>query len=279
MAENEIVSELIKGGANLGEGLGFTPLGPGASMAAPSAPAELPKSIDDLKIQVSRTYDLSVSAAAKLSIPVIGSVSGGVNRRVVVLERAAYKEIADGETKIHYGYAIRLAVTVNKLSLDTKVTLPFLAASAEIGTIEAKWVLQVSGLAGKKIDEVSITPTELNVETFVLAKQSLVSLIAAVRDPGTSFEAQAIEVIKPADGVDAEYLFSIGRVYALGRLEKGVTRMQALRDLGTSRSEIVDAVVDTYRDFAGLTSDMDHPSAEVRSKAISLLGPVKVTPR
>lgn len=256
----------------------FVPFGPDG-LIKPELDGEIPQNLDDLPIQVSRTYDLSVTAAGQLNIPVIGSVSGGFNRRVIVLERTAYKEIDRDTTKYQYGYAIRLAITVNRLTAEAKMTLPFLTASAELGQIEAKWILQVSGLAGSKIDGAVLPPKELNLETFVLANQSLDSLIKAVRDPTTVFKAQVVAVIKPADVIEREYLTSVGKIYALVRIEKGRKRGDALREIGTIRDEIRDAIVDTYKDFAGITGDAEVPSVTVRTQAAALISPVKVEPR
>lgn len=256
----------------------FVPFGPGAPITI-RATGDLPQTIDDLPIQVSRTYDLSVTAAGQLNIPVIGSVSGGLNRRVVVLERTAYKEIVEDQITNQFGYAIRLAVTVNKVTAEVNLNLPFLAASAQLGQIEAKWTLQVIGLSGPKIDSALLPPKELNLETFVLANQSLDSLIKAVRDQSTKFKAQLVGIIKPADVVEREFLTAIGKVYALGRFERGKKRGDALADLGSIRDEMRDAIVDTYKDFAGITNDTEAPSPQVRTRAASLLGPVKVEPR
>lgn len=257
----------------------FMPLGAPGPFRISADDSEIPQTIDDLPIQVSRTYDLSVTAAGQLNIPVVGSVSGGLSRRVVVLERTAYKEINQNGITHQYGYAIRLAVTVNKVTAEAKLNLPFLAASAELGQIEAKWTLQVLGLAGGKIDSALLPPKELNLETFVLANQSLDSLIKAVRDPSTQFKAQLVAIIKPADVVEREFLTAIGKVYALGRFEKGKNRGDALSELGSIRDEMRDAIVDTYKDFAGITNDAETPSPQVRTKAVSLLGPVKIQPR
>lgn len=256
----------------------FVPFGPGGPITI-KATGEIPQTIDDLPIQVSRTYDLSVTAAGQLNIPVVGSVSGGLNRRVVVLERTAYKEIIENNITHQFGYAIRLAVTVNKVTAEAKLNLPFLAASAELGQIEAKWTLQVLGLSGEKIDSALLPPKELNLETFVLANQSLDSLIKAVRDPSTKFKAQLIAIIKPADVVEREFLMAIGKVYALGRLERGKKRGDAIADLGSIRDEMRDAIIDTYKDFAGITNDAEVPSSQVRTRAAGLLGPVRVEPR
>jgi hypothetical protein len=255
----------------------LVPFGPGKVAAV--NPADIPTRIDQLSTQLSRAYDLSVTAAAELNIPVVGSVSGGYSRRVVVLERTAFKNVADGMNQCQYGYAIRLVLTVNKLTADMKLTLPFLAASAEMGQLEAKWTLQVLGLSGSKIDEVSIAPTELNVETFVLAKQSLTNLIGAIRDSTTTFTAELISVVKPAEQIEHDYRTAVGVAYALGRLEKGRKRGQALNDLGPAHEVVRDTLVDVYKEFAGITGDSEEVQPEVRVRAGGLLSGVKVEPK
>src|SRR3974390_1662747 len=132
----------------------------------------IPTSIGDLPESDCRCYDLSVTAALQLNIPVIGSVSGGFGRRVVVSERCALKRITQDGIERDYGYAIRMCVTVDRWNADFKVNIPFLAASAQLGVIEASWLFQVVGLTGPKID-LNLPPTNLDVETFVIAKQSL----------------------------------------------------------------------------------------------------------
>jgi hypothetical protein len=278
MNNNPLLSEVVTDAEAILNPEEFTPLGPGSDFQ-PLTARDIPQTLDDLTTQVSRTFDLSVTAAGQLNIPVIGSVSGGFNRRVVVLERTAYKEIPDNEIQYQYGYTIRLAITVSKITAEVKMSLPFLAASTELGQIEAKWILQVMGLSGSKIDSAVLPPKELNLETFVLANQSLDSLIKAVRDPTTNFKAALVAVVKPAEVIERETLVAIGKAYALGRLEKGRKRIDALDELGSIRDEIRDAIIDTYKDFAGITSDIEVPSAIVRSRAASLLGPIKVEPR
>lgn len=279
MAKEVTGINLLLGAEPVADSKGFIPVGLD-SLFKPEDESEIPQNISDLPIQVSRTYDLSVTAAGQLNIPVVGSVSGGINRRVIVLERTAYKEIEkQDKTKYQYGYAIRLVITVNKLTAETKMSLPFLTASAELGQIEAKWTLQVMGLAGSKIDAAILPPKELNLETFVLANQSLDSLIKAINDPTTHFTAQIIAAIKPTDIVEREYLTSIGKIFALGRIEKGRKRGDALKEIGTIRDEIRDAIIDTYKDFAGITNDVEVPSGQIRSQASALISPVKVDPR
>lgn len=255
----------------------------GRALAAAADPPitdqEKPTSLDQLPRTYSRAYDLSVTSAAELSIPVVGSVSGGYNRRVVVLERVAFKEIDRPSAVHHWGYAIRLAVTVSKMDANLKLALPVLAASAQLGQIEASWIMQVIGLAGPRIDEVSITPSELNVETFVLAKQSLTNLIAAVRDPSTQLVAQEVGRIGHGDIMQLEYIRAVGRAYALGRIYRRRRLADALAEIEGGIEGLREVIADTYREFAGLSDQTTQPSPEAQRRAAALLNGVTVEPR
>jgi hypothetical protein len=254
---------------------GAYPLGPAAKVDAAPPAAQLPKKLNDLSRARTFTYDLSVHAASKLGIPILGSASGDYSRRVVVLERSAFKKIDHADVTWRYGYAIRLALTVTKRKGDLKVNLPWLAASAELGQIEATWILEVVGLSGEAIDKATITPTQLNVETFVIAKQSLERLIDAVRHKDTVFTAEAIGVERPVDVVEREYLVGAARSYALSRLEKGRTLKQALDDVRPERELVTDAIADAYKEYAEITSRGKKPSEVVRARARDLLGKLK----
>ena len=159
------------------------------------------------------------------------------------------------------------------------MTLPFLAASAEIGTVEGKWILQVIGLAGPKIDAAILPPTELKVETFVLAKQSLTKVISAINDSTTNFSAVQVGVVKPIDIINHEYRLSVGKSYALGSIERGDNITEAIEELETSDSIIIDIIRDTYKEYAGITDANTRPSDSVREKARLTLGNVEVESR
>lgn len=181
--QSRLSSVLVSGGG--AEDAEFVyPIGTGLVVQS-----EPPITLDDLPYSVTRAHDLQVSVAAELNIPVIGSVSGSTNRRVLVLERSSYMVQDDMETgiEIYIGYAIRFCVTVNKKEFRGKLSLPMVTAAAQIGSVEAAWMLQVAGLAGGAVDRISMPPTELSTETFVVAKQSLAGLIEAVRDSTTKF--------------------------------------------------------------------------------------------
>ncbi len=198
-----------------------------------------------------------------------------MNRRVVVLERTAYKPIvAPDGVEYDYGYAIRLCVTVDRWDARMKATLPFLAASAEIGQIQASWTMQVLGLAGSEISSAQVPPTELSVESFVLAKQSLAKLITAVNDPGTRFMASLLATIKPADKLDEELRMGAARAFALSRIARRLSLEDTLNRIGSSDAAVNGAIQDVYARLVG-GGPADRPSDGASAKCRQLLGGIE----
>jgi hypothetical protein len=273
-----IVSELALKEHRLIQSDSFAPFGGEALEPFVATDSTLPKTLADLGEAVNRSYDMSITAAADAQIPVAGSASGRLSRRVIVLERAAFSKIpapTPKDSEKHYGYAIRLCVTVSRWEVTTKVSLPFLAASAQLGTIDAEWILQVIGLAGAAIENATAPPTELNVETFVIAKQSLEKLVGAIRDSTTTFMPKLIAEIRPRDAVNDELRTSVGRSYALSCLERGRTLAEAQDRLDSLDAPMQDALVSIYAEVGNLTNPAEKPAAEVRRRAAELCGKLK----
>ena len=233
----------------------------------------IPTSIDELPEHVIHCYDMTVTAAVQLNIPVVGSIGGGLNRRVVVGEVCYFKRITENDVERQYGFAIRMCITVDKWNADLKVNLPFLAASAQLGMIEAQWLFQVVGLAGPKVD-VNLPPAKLDVETFVLAQQSFDKILSAIRDPTTKFLVSIIGETKPIDKVDKELRMSAVRSYGLGSIEKGRTLEAARQRLHADATD-EDTLQDVYKTVAGLTDPLEEPVDTAKRKASDLLGRIR----
>ncbi|MCA0361517.1 MAG: hypothetical protein LCH41_10745 [Armatimonadetes bacterium] len=228
----------------------------------------------------SSSYELTITAAQSLNVPVMGTVSGGASKRVVVLERRAYRKqpVAGGVEYI--GYTIRLAVTVNRLEANAKLSLPFLAASAEIGQIEGRWTVQVVGLTGPKIDEALIPPAELSVEQYFKAKECLRLLIEALSDPSTTIQEQRIFMEPAADLDQMRSDEALGRAYGLSCLDRRWRLQRALAEVVGARQALLDAVTSTYSQVAGITGELEDipPSAQIEARR--LLGEIReVNPR
>lgn len=205
--------------------LGFTPLGDVEAIAAPDAkafaapsgidPGDIPQTANQLEELISHTYDLSFTRAGKLNIPVVGSVSGGYNRRVVIYEWTRFKALHDANgVEYRYGYVVRFCLTVSKWDAKTQINLPFLSAQAQLGNIQASWRMQIRGLVGPQIDAAVLPPQELKVETFVIAKQSLEAVITAINDPTTQFVPGVLLATIDPTSADVEYWLSAVRAYA-----------------------------------------------------------------
>jgi hypothetical protein len=223
-----------------------------------------------------QSYDLNITSAISLGIPVIGSGGGTFNRRVVVLEQSAFREALKDGAIVHYGYAVRFCVTVSKWDVNLKPSLPFLAASAELGSISAHWTLQVLGLSGPKINEALLPPTELNVEKFVLAKQSLEKIIVAIQDPRTEFHAEVVGKIDPAEQrVNAQRAAAV-ETYALSCIERGRSLYEAVRRSGSNGADLgrVEIIRDTYRG-RGIEDENVSPSDDARRSAREILGGIR----
>ncbi|HLO97700.1 MAG TPA: hypothetical protein VK171_03805 [Fimbriimonas sp.] len=258
----------------------FIPSSPSnLSTLAMATDDEIPTSLDQLTISQSHVYELTYSAATQANIPVGGSVSGGASRRVIVMERYAAKALSRPDGEALLGYAVRLAISVSKRDASMKLSLPFLAASAEVGLIEAQWSLNVLGLIGQPIDAAILPPKELSVDTFVLAQQSLGNLITAVHNPQTRFTAEQILVRKTATQTELTQQRSIGFTYGLATIERRWELQRAMNELGAERDSVKEALVEVYASIGGLSDPLQKPSEEAQRTARKMLGEVNAGPR
>ena len=226
------------------------------------------------------SYDLTVTAAVSLNIPVVGSVSGGASRRVVVLERRSYRKQPAADGTEYLGYTIRLAVTVNRIGTETKLTLPFLAASAEVGQIEGRWAVQVVGLLGPKIDQALIPPAELSVEQYFKAKECLKAIIDAIPDETTTIQEQRI-YFEPSLSLEQQLMDqTLGRAYGLSCIDKKWKMQKALAEVNGARQPLLDAVVEIYGQVAGIQSELEEVRPAAQTRARQLLSEIReVNPR
>lgn len=236
---------------------------------------ELPTAISELSETASHTYDLSITRAAELNIPVVGSGTGSLKRRVVVHEWKKFKPIMD-KTGIrkHVGLVIRFAVTVDNWEVSANFGLPFLSAKAQLGQIKASWRMQVRGLAGPNIDKHILPPGELNVETFVLGKQNLEKIVESIDDDSTTFHAVVIESFDPRSK-DLEYWIGAVKAFAVFSIRKKRAESDALRRLSSNDQQAIDAVSDVYESF-GIGANQ-RPDDDAVRKASAVLRNLSVS--
>ncbi len=250
---------------------GFTPQARDGQCPG-SNPAEIPQTLEELGELLSFTYDMTATQAGQLNIPVVGSVSGGTNRRVVIFEWTRYKSLfGTNGIECRYGYVIRFCLTVNKWDAEGKLNLPFLSAQAELGNIQASWVMQVRGLTGSKLDAVILPPQDLKVETFIIAKQSLEAAIKAIADPTTRFVPGIVVSKVDPNSKESLYKLSAVRAFALSSLKRGRTGADTQGRLASTDTAAVDAINETYA-YCGVSNPAEKPSNAAREAAGRLLG-------
>ena len=222
---------------------------------------------------ISSTYDLSWEGASSLNIPVFGGATASSSSRVVVYEWSRFTEVdAANGGKDRWGFAIRFCLTVSKSSADVSMSLPYLAAEAQLGQIEAGWNMQVKGISGAKIEKAILPPKELNVETFVLARQSLLQLVGAISDTSSVINPVFLLNIPPATTMD-EYKEIVIKTFVVASLAKGKNSSRILEKLGGS-PEVEQVIRIVYHDF-GATLGVDPDSVAI-AKAQKALSGVQV---
>lgn len=232
-------------------------------------PKEIPQSRETLGELESYSYDLTVRQAGDLNIPIIGSVSGGASRRVVVYDWSRFKELkGDNNVIFRFGYAIRFCLTVSGFDAKGKLSLSFLSAQAEIGIVQASWLMQVRGLTGSKIDSVVLPPQDLDVGTFVIAKQSLAAAIAAAEDSTTKFVPGTVVAKRDPESADVKYRNASVATFALSAVQRGRKMGDCLDRLAISDPKAIDVVTEVYS-FLGVDNDV--PSTEARQHAREIL--------
>ncbi|HEY7613028.1 MAG TPA: hypothetical protein VH764_08530 [Gemmatimonadales bacterium] len=253
----------------------YRPLGRPADCAG-SNPGEIPKTPSELGELLVHAYDLTARRALELNIPVAGSVSGGYDRRVVVWEWMRYKVLTgDAGRECHYGYVIRFCVTINKWEGQGRLSLPFLSAQAQLGSIEASWMMQIRGLVGPALDKQVLPPRELNVETFVIARQSLEAVIKAIDDPTTKFVPGTLIASIDPTTPEIEFWRAAVRAFAVENVRRGRTRSDAQGRLGSTDPVDYDLLAEVYG-FFGMANPKDQPGTGARELAERILRGMRV---
>lgn len=156
-----------------------------------SAPAELAPIIADLnrcEIQVHKYQNKSAAEAGFLGF-------GGVEAQLLeagLVHEAKRFLVKKTEKKRHveFGIAVRLWIAVTKFNLEVELTVPNLAASAQLTNSNATIGLSVSGFSGA-LGNLLPSPQSLNVENFSVYLDAFSNIQAHV------FGAEAEDRLSP----------------------------------------------------------------------------------
>ena len=113
------------------------------------------------------THQYRRDAAAKIGFfGKLFSGSGKVVTAGVTQEAKQYKvEETEDDRQVELGVAVRLAVATSSFAIDVELTVPNLAAAAQLGMADTRIGIYILGFRGP-IGDIMPSPTDLNVENF-----------------------------------------------------------------------------------------------------------------
>jgi hypothetical protein len=229
---------------------------PLATLVADCAEVPLASELDEID---KSHFESDATFAGSLAQGLFSANASG--RRIVVVEDFYRGKhcLGPSDQRILYGSAVRLRVGVSNFTGDIKLTLPFIAASAEVGSARAQYHLSVRGYKGTAIAELIPEPGDFDVQSYV----GLIEKIAAIQKLITQDIDNVVPVrlgIEAPDNPQAVLRSSVGTVWALGQIADGRGLAEALRAFDWS-SEASSAITSTYTSLQVGADERPHGDA------------------
>ena len=120
--------------------------------AVPGAIPGVPEDGSQLPILQQESYQMQASLAAKLGFP-IASMSTDDKLIVMLYGVTRHADVVDNGHTYRYGAAIRVLLEIYSEELDGDLTLPVVAAKAQLGAVSASAQLLVYGYVGDLAQE------------------------------------------------------------------------------------------------------------------------------
>jgi hypothetical protein len=233
---------------------------------------QYPKNIKDLTSENIFTSILSVDAAAELKIP-FGDASGKFSRRIFIMEYLKYVDMEKEGGKVRYGVGIRAVSNFKLLSGKAKTSsLPFIAASAELGFIEATLSFDVLGLQSQKITDAIPSPSRLDVETYTLIGKAFDKIKKLVWDNDTIVSPRILSVMGSSHFEDESlYDESVAVCWALTRIKNREKLGDALKDIQDESEQFIETVRRVYSNIANITENDGKPDNRESRNADQIL--------
>lgn len=182
----------------------------------PTTSAELTKLSQDITF-------LSRSAAVSLGLTVANLTTSG-EQRVWVSEQTRHADCAGaGGAQFRYGTSVRLIVHFSVVQASSKLTLPVIAAEAQLGNVEARVSLSIVGFKGNLPSETQIPWQPFNVETYgvIMERAAKARDYVFAEANAASIAPVLIAVPSPTGDLDGEIFSSLGRTWAVGAIADG----------------------------------------------------------
>lgn len=231
-----------------------------------------PKTLQELDTADSFTSVLSVDAAAALKIP-FGTMEGKFSRKIFVQDYLHYTDLQDQGQKIRWGVGIRWIVNIKQLDGKAEISsLPYVAASAQLGYVQAEARFQVLGLNSPEIVKKTPAPLPLNTETFSEMNGALKDIKSLIWDSNTLVKPKILAVLgQERPHTDSQYDEALAVSWALSKIKDGDTLRDALDEIKNESSLFEDTVRGVYLDIVKSSEQNYRPDVDAKDKARRLL--------
>lgn len=245
--------------------------GPLAGLVPPPDCAQIPTAAELNEIEKSH-YESDATFAGTLAQGLFSASASG--RRIVVVEdyyRGKYCTAPTG-VRLLYGVGVRLRIGVSNIKGDVKLTLPFIAASAEVGAATAQYHLSVKGYTGTDISDLIPQPGDFNVESYV----GLIEKIGKIQQLITKEIDKVTPVrlgIELAIDPEAVLRSGVGTAWALSQISDGRSLADALKAYSWT-PEASAAISAVYANLQ--VDDAERPHGDAVRTAQRLLGKLRL---
>ncbi|WP_146076525.1 hypothetical protein [Rathayibacter sp. AY1A7] len=108
---------------------------------------------------------ISVSAAVKIGLPPF-EIDTKLKSKVILREIRRSCDIDNNGTTERWGLAIRLAITVQSTESEASISLPIIAAKAQLGILSARASITILGFDDDAVLDLLPNFSEMNTETY-----------------------------------------------------------------------------------------------------------------
>lgn len=218
------------------------------------------------------SYSLDRNAAANLNLYASASMSAG--DKIVLYQWMWYKDVLGTNGKLigRCGSGISLALKARNLQANASLSLPFLAASAQLDTAEVEYRLGTFGISGPTINlafPIASRVGEFNAQSYAELLSSIDKVQAAGNSAtGVTFTPRIVALTAdiPNAGMSRQVMV---QAFALKEISNG-RKCGGAKSRVPARDASTDGLVeDVYRYVvgAGACKDDIEPNSTIKSKA------------
>jgi hypothetical protein len=233
---------------------------------------KVPTKLTDLPRQNTFTSTMSLDVAASLGIPV-GSTDTKYSRRIFIQEYLKYLDIKKAKQTVRWGIGVRWVVNYKMLDVQAKTTsIALIAASAQVGSIEAEARFQVIGIDSAEITAAIPAPVNLSVDTYVVLNDAFMKIKGLIWGSNTTVTPQILAVLgEIKDEVDQDFEEALAVSWALTKIAEGQTLQYALDDSRIRSLGFDSAVKAIFISIANSSEPNKKPSNSAQSRAREIL--------